>query len=324
MYNYREFSIRVVTLAATLALAGLVQAPAAPQHPSPPATSPSNGEGGSRQLQGAAPTEAELHARAEKLISHQHRDDNEIEQFDLIERHMDRTGGPSSRVIGDKTYRVVPTGSGTLKILLKDGTTPTDPADYRRQLQSWEMLLQSMLGGDNSKSKTELDKYERRKRERAEFIDAIGRAFLVKPLGQETCDGRVCDVFDLYPNPAYRPHSMFQDALTHVTAKIWVDRESDQLARGEAHITHDISFGGGILGKLYRGGTVAMEQTEVAPGIWLPKRYQYDFAGRRFFFSFDQHQVVEATHYRRIGPPSEALAVVQNELANGKLTSVDP
>jgi hypothetical protein len=318
--NYRAFSILVATLAVT----GLTLVCAAYQLPSLPAPPRSNDEAAAKQSLGPVPTEAGLHARAERLIANQHEDDNAIEQFDRIERHLDRTGGPSPRIIEDKTYRVVPTGSGTLKILLKDGATPTDPADYRRQLQSWEMLLEMMLKGDNSKSKTEQDKYEKRKQERADFIDAIDKAFLVKPAGQDTCDGRVCDVFELGPNPVYRPHSMFQDALTHVTAKIWVDHQTDQMARGEAHITHDISFGGGILGKLYRGGTVTMEQTEVAPGIWLPKRYQYDFAGRRFFFSFDEHQVVEAGRYRRIGPPSEALAMVQNELASGKLAIVDP
>jgi hypothetical protein len=306
-----------------LAVAGLTLAAALPQH-SAPATPAANDKGSPKQPDGAAPSDADLQARAERLIANQHRDDDEIEQFDRVERHLDRTGGPAPRVIEDKTYRVVPTGSGTLKILLKDGATPTDPADYRRQLQSWEALLESMLKGDNSRARTERDKFEKRKGERAEFIDAIDKAFLVKPAGQDMCDGRVCDVFSLDPNPAYKPHSMFQDALTHVTAKIWVDRQSDQLARGEAHITHDISFGGGILGKLYRGGTVTMEQTEVAPGIWLPKRYQYDFAGRRFFFSFDEHQVVEASHYRRIGPPSEALAMVQNELASGKASNLDP
>jgi hypothetical protein len=323
MYRFREISIRAMTLAALLAVAGSVQSLAA-QRTASPGISASHNDTGAKSSAGDAPSQAELHARAERLIANQHRDDNEIDQFDRIERHLDRSGGPVPRVIEDRTYRVVPTGSGTLKILLKDGATATDPADYRRQLQSWETLLEMMLRGDNSKSKTEQDKYAKRKRDRAEFIDAIDEAFLVKPAGHEMCDGRVCDVFQLDPNPAYRAHSMFQEALTNVTAKIWVDRESDQLARGEAHVSRDISFGAGILGKLYRGGTVMMEQTEIAPGVWLPKRYQYDFAGRRFFFSFEQHQVVEAGHYRRVGPPSEALAMVRNELASGTVTNGDP
>jgi hypothetical protein len=90
------------------------------------------------------------------------------------------------------------------------------------------------------------------------------------------------------------------------------------MVRGEAHITRDISFGGGILGKVYRGGVFSMEQAEVSPGIWEPTRYQYDFGGRKFVFSFDEHEVVEASRYRRVGPPKDALVVVQNELASSK------
>jgi hypothetical protein len=117
---------------------------------------------------------------------------------------------------------------------------------------------------------------------------------------------------------------MFQGALAHVSAKIWVDHTADQLVRGEARVTNDISFGGGILGKLYRGGVVSMEQAEVAPGVWLPTRYQYDFAGRKFLFPFEEHQLIEVSRYRRVGPPQEALALVQDELAHGKPFLTDP
>ena len=117
---------------------------------------------------------------------------------------------------------------------------------------------------------------------------------------------------------------MVQDILTRVTGKIWVDREANQLSHGEAHVMRDISFGGGILGKLYRGGVFFMQQQEIAPGIWLPTRYQYDFTARKFLFTFEQHQYVEASQYRRIGPPKQALAMVKSELASGKAVYGDP
>jgi hypothetical protein len=131
-------------------------------------------------------------------------------------------------------------------------------------------------------------------------------------------------VIALDPNPKFQPRSMFQDAFAHTTAKLWVDRQSIQIVHAEAHVTSDISFGGGILGKLYRGSVVSMDQAEVAPGVWLPTHYQYDFAGRKFLFSFDQHQIIEVSRYRRIGPPSQALQIVQNELSSGKTFSEDP
>lgn len=270
------------------------------------------------------PSDAEIQARAQKLIENQHRDDEAIEQYERIEQQVDRTGGTSPRVLEEKTYRVVPTGTGTLKILLKEGNTPVNPVAYRQQLQAWKDVLELMLKPEDSRAKTAYAKWQKKKTDRAELVDATRTAFLVKWVGQETQNARLCDILELTPNPAYHPRTTFQDAMTHITAKIWVDLETNQLSRAEAHVMRDVSFGGGILGKLYRGGVFYFEQTEVAPGLWLPARYQYDFTARKFLFTFEQHQYIEVSQYRRDGPPKQALALVQSELASGKVMGADP
>jgi len=265
-----------------------------------------------------APSDEELRARTQRFLANQHEDDLALEVYERTERHIDRTGGESGRILDDKTYRVVPDGSGTQKILLREGDQPVDPAAYRRQLDLLADILQTMTNPNDSRAKAAKAKYEKRERERADFLEATKDAFLIKWMGTATWNNRTCDVFELDPNPNFRSHSMFQEALAHVTAKIWVDHQTDQLARGEAHVTSDIPFVGGVAGKLYRGSFVSMEQAEAAPGIWLPTRYQYDYAGRKFLFSFQQHQTIEVSHYRRIGPPAEALGSVKTELTSGK------
>jgi len=277
-----------------------------------------------RGAQVHAPSADEIRARAKKLIENQHKNDRALDEYERVERHQDFTSGADPQIIEDKLFRVVPDGGGTLKILVKDKGSPTDPADYRRQLQLWQDILQRMMQPDDSKAKAAREKYQKRQHERADFLDAMSDAYIVKWVGQEMHGGRSCDVFDLTPNPDFHPRTMFQSALAHVTAKIWVDHDSDELVRGEAHILSDISFGGGLLGKLYRGGSVSMEQAEVAPGIWLPTRTEYEFTGRKFLFPFAEHQVIESTHYRRLGSLQQALVVVQNELSTGKAFSEDP
>jgi len=298
--------VAISILSSALALAS--PAPAAPQE----------------KPRGQAPSDEELRARAEKLLAHQHSDDEALELYERVERHIDRTGGTDPRTLEDRTYRIVPTGGGNTKIIVRDQGIPSDPAVYNQQLQTLAALLQTMADPNNPKAKAAYAKRDKRQRERAQFLDAMNDAFLPKWIGSETRNGRACDVIELNPNPNFHPRSMFQDALSHVTAKIWVDHDSNQLARGEAHVTSDISFGAGILGKLYRGGVVSMDQAEVAPGIWLPTRYQYDFSGRKFLFAFQQHQVIEVVRYRRVGPPKEALLLVQGELASGKPFAGDP
>ena len=270
------------------------------------------------------PTDAETAARAKELLEHQHSNDEALEQYERVERHVDRTGGAAPRVLDDKTYRVVPTGTGTMKLLLKDGDRPVDPAEYRKQLVAWKELLELMLKPEDSRTKAAYAKWQKRKADRRELVAASVDAFLTKWDGQEMRNGRVCDVYELQPNPKFHPRSLVQDILTRVTAKIWVDRDTNQLARGEAHVMRDISFGGGILGKLYRGGVFYMEQEEVTPGIWEATRYQYDFTARKFLFTFEQHQYIEARQYRHVGPPKQALAIAQSELASGKAPYGDP
>jgi hypothetical protein len=270
------------------------------------------------------PSEAEIRERAHKLTNNQHKNDEALDQYERFERYIDLTGGDNPRTLEDKTYRVVPHGAGTMKIHVKDGDSFVSPAEYRRQLQLWQSVLETMTKPNNPRAKSIREKYEKRKRDRQRFVDAAGEAFQAKWMGSETRNGHACDVFELNPNPKFHSHSMFEDAMLHVMAKIWVDHESDQLVRGEVHVLSDISFGGGILGKLYKGGSVLMEQEEVAPGIWLPTRYQYDFTGRKFLFSFEQHQAIEVSRYRRIGSPQDALALVKSELASGKTAAGDP
>ncbi|HXZ10936.1 MAG TPA: hypothetical protein VEG64_00965 [Candidatus Sulfotelmatobacter sp.] len=306
-------SVAIVPLAAlTLALV-----PARPAPPGPPPAPQANS-------QAQPPSEEEFRERSIRLVKNQHADDEALEQFERVERHVVRSSGADGRILDDKTYRVVPTGIGTGKLLIKDGDRPAPPAEYRQQLQSLADALALAARQNDFREKAALSKYEKRKRDRAELVDATREAFTAKWVGREKLNGRDCDVIELTPNPNFRAHSMLLEALTHATAKLWVDHTADQLVRGEAHIIRDVSFGGGILGKLYRGAVFSMDQSEAAPGIWLPNRYQYDYTGRKFLFTFEDHQYTEVSRYRRLGTPKERLAMIESELSSGKSPAGDP
>lgn len=313
----------ISALTVSLGMLALTAAPTVfPQTDQAAPEAPAPQEQSSTGFQPTSP--AEMKTRTDELIANQHNNDQAIEQYEHVEREIDRSGGANPRTLQDRTFRVVPTGSGTLRILLRDNGKVTDPADYRRQLQAWRDVLELALRPDDPREQNAYSKFEKKKRDRAEMVDSTREAFTQKWIGLEKLDGHDCDVVELDPNPSFRPHSMLQEAVTHFTAKVWVDHNSNELVRGEARVIHDISVGGGILGKLYRGGVFSFDQMEIAPGLWLPKRYQYDFTGRKFLFTFEVHQVVESGQYRRVGPPKEALSIVQNEIATGKIVTADP
>jgi len=270
------------------------------------------------------PTEAEMQARGERLVSNQHKDDAALDQYERIEHQRDTTSGPSPRVLDDKKIRMVPNGAGVTKLLLEENGRAVTPEQYQSELQNWLSVLQFMVNPNDDRMKSATAKYLKKKQTRSQLVDAMLVAFKRNWVGREMMGGRDCDVIELTPDPNFHPHSIFEDALPHAKATIWVDRDADQLVRARAEIMSDVWVGGGILGKLYKGGIFSMEQAEVAPGIWLPTRYQFDFSGRKFLFGFEEHQIIESSHYRYIGSAKDALAQARSELASAKSMAGDP
>ncbi|MGH9701223.1 MAG: hypothetical protein ACRD5R_17065 [Candidatus Acidiferrales bacterium] len=291
--------------------------------PAPAATVPAT-PAGQTQANLLPPTDAEIRSRAEVLISNQHHDDLAFLEFERIERQTTLSGGTDPHIVEDKTYRVVPTGMGTYKILLKTGDSPVTPAGYRRQLENWAAALQLAMNPNDPRTQSITAKFEKKNRDRAGLVEAARTAFIPKWLESETFHGRLCDVLELDPSPDFHPRTLPEEAMTHVMAKVWVDHASNQMARGEARVIRDIPVGAGILGKVYRGSSFSLEQDEVAPGVWLPTRYEYDYSGRKFLFAFEQHQIIDVSGYRRDGPPQHALGIVRAELDGGKADASAP
>lgn len=77
-------------------------------------------------------------------------------------------------------------------------------------------------------------------------------------------------VIDFKPNPAFHPPSTAAELLTGLQGRIWIDVRARRLTRIEAHVVKRINLGwGGILAKVYPGGTLIFEQTDAGNGVWV-------------------------------------------------------
>jgi hypothetical protein len=61
---------------------------------------------------------------------------------------------------------------------------------------------------------------------------------------------------------------MEADLLRGVAGEIWIDQAQERMTRLDARFVADVDFGFGILGKLNKGGTVLLEQSDVGGGDW--------------------------------------------------------
>jgi hypothetical protein len=274
-----------------------------------------------------APSPEQIHSLIMRAIENQHRDDRELEEFERVERIITRKA-ENAEVITDITERVVPSATGTVKLRTIENGVPVSPEQYRQELEFAVNAL-GLGAHPDARYAEDQEKFERRRRQHAELVDASTKAFRVTWLGRETrsdSDGahgpRTLMKLRLEPDPDFKPTTRFAVSFQHVHATLWVDDAQAQFARLEADIATDIPFGGGIAGKVYHGGHVVMVQEEVAPGVWLPTLYDYEVDGRKFLFAFGVHERTEITRYRRVGPPPQAIEIVRNELNN--LTAVTP
>jgi len=286
--------VLVALLAATLAASGALAAGSAPAGQEP-----------------AELTAVEIHALVARTIANQHHNDQATYEYEHIEHRLRLRG---SRATDDRTYRVVPTGTGTLSLLVKEGQQAVGLDRYLKQLESWEHVLTVALNPNDPHEKESEQLRRKRDHDRAELVDAVGEAFTFTSLGREVLNGRSAVKLKLDPNPNYRPQSSATDLLTHVEAIIWIDEQAGQLVRAQAKIIRDISIGGGIIGKIYKGGWFEIAQGAVAGDAWEPILAEYAVAARKFLFPFVVHARTEYRGYRHVGAPRDGLALVRSEL----------
>lgn len=262
------------------------------------------------------PTEAERRALIERVFINQHADDVALPFFERIEHLKTHAREGDQNAIEDKVMRIVPTGIGSGRITLEDHGRRLDPSAILSQMSILEHELEMAADASNPETKRDKEKTERHAHDRAELVSALHDAFIFTWMGREMRGGRMLAKIHMEPNPSYKPTSRYADMLSHGKATVWIDESAAQLVHMEGEVTSDITIAGGIVAKVYRGGRVTLDQSEVEPGIWLPTLKQYDFTGRKFLFStIEVHERTEISNYKRIGPPDQALAAIRREIA---------
>ena len=260
------------------------------------------------------PTRPELFNR---IIANQKRAEASLDLYERTERVETRknSNDPNPPVI--KVSRVIPSGTGMVRIPVGEDGKPTDSAAYRAELENVARAL-ALLANNNRSQRDALEKYAKKKKDRLDLIDATHNAFLFTFLSTEQRGERTLSKYKMDPNPAFKPTSRFTSIFPKVRGLVWVDEASGELARIEGEVMEDMSVGL-FLGKIYKGSHFMQERYEFQPGLWLASFSQYDFDGRKLFSGFSVHERAFYSNYRYIGPPKEALAAIRQELGHAEL-----
>jgi len=255
---------------------------------------------------------AEIRALVARAIADQHADDRELDEYDRTEHSIKRDSGKNGAAV-ETVERVVPTGTGDVRVELARNGKPVDAMSIEQAWRDIEKALAARSNPDDPAIKPEYERAAERNRAHEEMVDAVGSAFRYQWAGRVTRDGRPMIELAFEPAGTYKSSARYAGIFAHTGGLVWLDESSGQVARVEAQLRDDVPFVAGLFGKIYRGSQVTIEQAEVAPGVWFPVVATYDIEGRKFLFAESMHGQIDASGYRHLGRPAEALPLVRRE-----------
>jgi hypothetical protein len=93
--------------------------------------------------------------------------------------------------------------------------------------------------------------------------------------------GGQCYRLGFAPNPGFAPPDIEAEVLQGFAGEVWIDKEQNRLVRLDARLVRDVNIGFGILGRVNKGGTMALDQAYASDAReWQPTVLKINLQGR--------------------------------------------
>ncbi len=172
---------------------------------------------------------------------------------------------------GARLAEQVETADGPIKRVISSGGRVLGAAQQQEEADRLNRLLSSP------------QEQARHRHEYAEDENRIGRilallpdAFLFESLGEENG----CTHLRFRPNPDYPARTIEARIFHAMSGEIWIDARFKRLSRLDGQLIENVDFGYGLLGRLYKGGWVRLQRTQVSETDWKTERLELHLSGR--------------------------------------------
>jgi hypothetical protein len=171
--------------------------------------------------------------------------------------------------------QIIETKEGSLSRLLSVDDRPLTTKQQEEEDQRVQELVTSRSA--------------RRKLQRALEAETLQGRRLFKMLpdafvfNYEGSDGNLAKL-SFKPNLTFHPPSAEARVFHDMEGEMWVDCKRERLAAFNGHLTQDVKFGLGLLGRLGKGGHFEVTQAEVVPGHWDMTTMNLDITGKALLF----------------------------------------
>ncbi|HEV2325484.1 MAG TPA: hypothetical protein VGS10_16145 [Terracidiphilus sp.] len=193
------------------------------------------------------------------------------------------------------TKKIIETTDGDVARLISVNGKPLSTAAEQREMARLDSLLASQADQDHRKQSEDTDTARAMK-----ILRALPKALVFTYTGPGTSPVGPVETYTFAPKHGYSPSGMETQILTVMTGKITVDPFAQRVVHLEGHLDHDISYGWGIIGRLNKGGWIAIDQAPVADSQWRTVRLQLAMTGRILFFTKTYDTLQEQSDYEPV------------------------
>jgi len=173
------------------------------------------------------------------------------------------------------TKEIVETKDGDVARLIAVGDKPLSPEAQQAEIDRLNNLLAHPEIQEHRHKKEQEDSNREN-----EMIRLLPDGFLFHFEGM--VDGANGPAYRLTfkPNPNFQPPDREAEVYHGMAGELWIDQREERIIKLQAHLISDVDFGWGILGKLYKGGSILVEQKDVGDGKWEGTHMKLDLHGK--------------------------------------------
>lgn len=177
---------------------------------------------------------------------------------------------------GSETRSVIETAEGRADRIVLFNSEPLTPEQQPKQEHRLNKLL-----SDHDALKNELKDQESEALRRVRMVKAFPTAFFFDFAGSEKGLLR----FDFRPDPKFSPKDRETQMYRGMKGSVWIEPVQERIVRIEGVLVKDVSFGWGVVGRLYKGGIYEIAQTQLSPGRWRITSMDINLKGKMFLIN---------------------------------------
>lgn len=176
------------------------------------------------------------------------------------------------------TKEICETADGAVARLIAVNDAPLSAADEQREQARLDQLL-----SDPGKQRHRKQSQDQDTARALKVLRSLPGAFVYEYAGTFQGSRGPIAKFRFKPNPKFDPPDLETQVLKHMTGELWIDPRQERVTRLDGQLQQDVDIGWGILGRLYKGGTILIDQADVGEHQWRIVHFDMKMSARVVF-----------------------------------------